>query len=333
VASNNHRFSKQALLNLMKGSGESFTLAYRTYLIMADASLPMWRIVRFLNQPTDEPGRKAANRVRRKRGEEVRTKLREEMAVEGSSAFSDGVPVVDRMSIQIGQVGFRFPGSDADTLHGITYEIQQGSLVTILGQPASGKGIFMELLGGVYEQQIGSIFFPPHLRVLHVSRHVSVLAGSVLDNLFFGLLPVQATRENLDEQMFNRGMKICQRLKFPERLFALAQVFGDNNVQNLSRSDRKLIHLARAFIYNPEVLVVHTPGMYFDFEQRITVVELLNEFVRCRGIEMDDATRAMRRKRTCALHLHLTGRSVSGTAVAENVSTRCPTSHHWDERA
>jgi hypothetical protein len=60
-----------------------------------------------------------------------------------------------------------------------------------------------------------------------------------------------------------------------------------------------LIHLARALIYNPEVIVVHTPGMYFDYEQRQLVVEVLQDFVKERGIEMEKATRRSRRLRTC----------------------------------
>merc|ERR1719453_1276289 len=67
----------------------------------------------------------------------------------------------------------------------------------------------------------------------------------------------------------------------------------------LSRSDSKLIHLARALIYNPEVLIVHTPGMYFDKDSKTTIISLLLEFVRMRGVEMDPATRLRRRPRTC----------------------------------
>jgi ABC-type cobalamin/Fe3+-siderophores transport system ATPase subunit len=67
----------------------------------------------------------------------------------------------------------------------------------------------------------------------------------------------------------------------------------------LSRSDRKLIHLARAFIYNPEVLVVHTPGIYFDKGAKVKIISTLRDFVQSRGVEMDPATLPIRRPRTC----------------------------------
>jgi ABC-type multidrug transport system fused ATPase/permease subunit len=288
-----------ALLILMKCSGETFTLAYKTYLTMADSFVPMWRIVRFMNQPTDVAKRKAANHTRRKRGEEMRTALCEGMAKDD---FNSGIPVVDMMPMILEQVGFRFDRSSTDLLKDITIDITQGTLVCIMGPPSSGKGTFLELMGAVYEQQIGTIFVPPHLRVLHVSRDASLIAGSLLDNLFFGVCEIPCTPENLDPAVLTRGLRICERLNFPERLLELAQVYakpGENVCAGLSRSNRKLIHLARALIYNPEVIVVHTPGMYFTSEQRQRVVSILADYVQERGLEMDEATRKMRRLRTC----------------------------------
>merc|ERR1719326_2112765 len=45
----------------------------------------------------------------------------------------------------------------------------------------------------------------------------------------------------------------------------------------LTRSEKKLIHMARALIMNPEMLIVHTPGMYFEAEQRLNMVRLLEQ--------------------------------------------------------
>ena len=57
----------------------------------------------------------------------------------------------------------------------------------------------------------------------------------------------------------NQGLRICERLDFSEKLLKLAKTprrVGENQTANLSRSDRKLIHLARALIYNPEVIIL-----------------------------------------------------------------------------
>jgi ABC-type multidrug transport system fused ATPase/permease subunit len=291
-----------ALLRVTTITGESFTKAFKAYLMMYDAFLPLWRIRRFMNTSTDLPKREAANRIRRQKGEELRTEQRSKMTKE---QLQSGIPVVDFLQISLEDVGFQFAGSDAPLLKNISVTFQQGNLIGIMGPPSSGKGTFLELLGGVLELEQGTMFIPPHLRVLHVSRQAYVIAGTVADNLFFGVtgVPGQAQRpEELDQAQRDRGFRICQRLRFPKRLMDMATNYQGRGMDlglALSRTDKKLIHLARAFIYNPEVIVIHTPGMYFDKENKARVIQLLKEFVRQRGVEMDPATRLRRRPRTC----------------------------------
>ena len=94
-------------------------------------------------------------------------------------------------------------------------------------------------------------------------------------------------------QVLERGWKICERLRFPARLLQLAKkdVEGDveaantDLVRTLALSDRKLIQLARALIFDPEVLVIHFPTTFFADEQRRVVMSALRDFVDNRGLE------------------------------------------------
>merc|ERR1719191_1992081 len=97
-----------------------------------------------------------------------------------------------------------------------------------MGPPAAGKGVFLELMGAVYECNQGSIFIPPHLRVLHVSKATQVLSGSISDNLFFGLLAPGQRARDLDRATLERGWRICERLGFPSRLLQLAKKLEDD---------------------------------------------------------------------------------------------------------
>jgi ABC-type multidrug transport system fused ATPase/permease subunit len=126
-----------ALLNLIKSSGDNFMNMYKTYLIMHDAFLPLWRVVRFLNQPEDVPKRKAANRKRRRRGEEMRTAIRQAMSEED---LKMGVPVVDLLPLKFEGFGFGF--GDALVLDDITREFRQGSLVVSSGLHRPAKASF-----------------------------------------------------------------------------------------------------------------------------------------------------------------------------------------------
>lgn len=68
----------------------------------------------------------------------------------------------------------------------------------------------------------------------------------------------------------------------------------------LSATEHALVHIARAFVVNPEVLVIHRPTLRFNEDQRTRIMELLAQFVDERGIEGDTSGPMMfRRPRTC----------------------------------
>merc|ERR1719247_2200779 len=111
----------------------------------------------------------------------MRTSTRQNMTKE---ELQQGIPVVDLLPLMLEEVSFGFDGAEGLLLKNINRQFTQGTLIGVMGPPSSGKGSFLELLGGVHELEMGSIFIPPHLRVLHVSRHAHVLHGSIAENLF-----------------------------------------------------------------------------------------------------------------------------------------------------
>jgi len=66
----------------------------------------------------------------------------------------------------------------------------------------------------------------------------------------------------------------------------------------LSRSEAKRLHLARAFIASPEVLVMQSPLDDLDSSLSKDVLDMMREFVDERGLELDPSTKHWRRKRT-----------------------------------
>merc|ERR1711869_3576 len=69
----------------------------------------------------------------------------------------------------------------------------------------------------------------------------------------------------------------------------------------LSAADRKLLHLARALLADPDVLVVHKPGIYFDTDMQPVIWKALRAFVDDSGVDSTRHTAlgASLRPRTC----------------------------------
>jgi len=73
------------------------------------------------------------------------------------------------------------------------------------------------------------------------------------------------------------------------------------SMASISYTDRCLIHLARALITNPDVLIVHKPLSNFNGVDMERVLAVLREFVDLRGFEAPPGDRRGRRPRTCIM--------------------------------
>merc|ERR1719440_1790179 len=88
-----------------------------------------------------------------------------------------------------------------------------------------------------------------------------------------------------------------------------------NNAAILSRSDRALLHIVRALIYNPEVLVIHNPTLLLDRQLRQVCLDALRDFVDERGLEMPVETRRKRRPRTVIFSTT----NIDGVKIADKI--------------
>merc|ERR1712039_517400 len=131
-------------------------------------------------------------------------------------------------------------------------------------------GTLIKLLGQVLDPSSGEIFMPSYLRILHVSASPIILEGSIWRNLTIG--SINYWRDPEFESL--RAVRICQRLGLSTRFMTILKttrerfLAGEDDDQDpenknwrnfLSISDVMLVHLARAFIYNPEILVMNRP--------------------------------------------------------------------------
>ena len=69
--------------------------------------------------------------------------------------------------------------------------------------------------------------------------------------------------------------------------------------ESLSFQEKAKLHIARAVVMNPEILILEKPLMNFDDREADLVVTVLKEYVSNRGVAVSAATRDQRRPRTC----------------------------------
>ena len=85
----------------------------------------------------------------------------------------------------------------------LSAKIAQGSMVVVTGPQGEGKNTLLKLIGQVLVPDSGTVFVPPHLRVLHVSADAYFVNVSLKSNLFYGL-----GRKGISEKEWDRGALI-----------------------------------------------------------------------------------------------------------------------------
>jgi ABC-2 type transport system ATP-binding protein len=162
-------------------------------------------------------------------------------------------------------------------LAGVSFSIERGECVAILGQNGSGKSTLVRLLSTLLLPDGGSArVFGDDIRtdaraVRRVVNRVSVEASffkkmSAVENLayaarFYGLLP-RETRERIP--------KILERVGFPlERASA--------PMENLSRGTQQKVALARALLTSPVLLLLDEPTTGLDPRSKLEVQDFIRE--------------------------------------------------------
>mmetsp|Transcript_70876 Transcript_70876/g.217223 ORF Transcript_70876/g.217223 Transcript_70876/m.217223 type:complete len:234 (-) Transcript_70876:563-1264(-) len=191
-------------------------------------------------------------------------------------------------------------------LSDVSLTVDQGGLVAVVGPRRGGKSTLIKLLGQVIDPTAGEIFIPSYLRVLHVGATPVMLEGSAWTNLTIG------SRNYWSDPEFeaDRVMRICERMGFNTRFMRMlrdtradflagTEPWCDGGwVKALSIGDKMLVHLARALVYNPEVLVLNRPTSQLPVGGDELVFELLREFVSNRGVQLPARAAPRRRSRT-----------------------------------
>ncbi len=168
-------------------------------------------------------------------------------------------------------------------LKGLSFEIEPGRKVAIVGATGSGKSTIIKLLNRFYDVDSGRILVDGvdvrewDLRELRraiglVQQDVQIFTGSILDN-------VRLSRVDLTEAEILKALERAQALNFVQRLPARLQEDLRERGSNLSAGQRQLLSFARALAYDPGILVMDEATSSVDSETerlvQLALIELL----------------------------------------------------------
>ena len=178
--------------------------------------------------------------------------------------------------IRFDNVHFAYPEAMTDTLRGISFSIQPGEKVAILGRIGSGKSTIARLMLGLYQPKAGAVLLdgtdlrqidPGDLRrnIGAVLQDVWLFSGSVRDNIAIG-----AVRPR-DAQVLEAAQQAGVDA-FVSRHPAGYDMMLAERGEGLSGGQRQSITLARALIGRPPILLLDEPTSSMDVQTEAGVL-------------------------------------------------------------
>ena len=186
--------------------------------------------------------------------------------------------------VEFDDVSFRYPGSEREILRGVSFAVEPGSTVAILGTTGSGKSTLVNLLPRFYDVTGGAVRLDGHdvrdvtlsslrSQIGMVLQEARLFSGTVRDNVAFG-------RPDATDEEVRKAAKDAQADDFIRGLAdGYETVIGERGV-GLSGGQRQRIAIARALLVDPRLLILDDSTSAVDAETEAAIQETLDRLMR-----------------------------------------------------
>jgi ATP-binding cassette subfamily C protein len=185
--------------------------------------------------------------------------------------------------ISVENLSLNYSLNDKPAISGISFRINSGSTLAIIGSSGSGKTTLADCLLGLLEPTGGKVEIdktsPEIYRsvnsgsISYVSQDVALIDGSIRENVAFAL-----PQSEINEAKIYQALKRAHIDEFVKNLpQGLETVVGERGTR-LSGGQRQRIGIARALYSNPKILVLDEATSALDAETEAAVTGMLKEF-------------------------------------------------------
>jgi branched-chain amino acid transport system ATP-binding protein len=150
-----------------------------------------------------------------------------------------------------------------EAIKGISFHVNEGEIVTLIGANGAGKTTTLRTLSGVRTVAQGSVFFEGE-DITKMAPHDRVKRGICQAPEGRGIFPGMTVQENLDMGTYARGDKGAKRNAQLEHVMDLFPRLRERVGQlggTLSGGEQQMLAIGRALMSNPRLLLLDEPSM------------------------------------------------------------------------
>lgn len=184
-------------------------------------------------------------------------------------------------AIEFKNVSFAYPEAKKESLSGVSFKINAGEKVAIIGKNGSGKTTIEKLIMGLYEPSKGSIHIdgidlgqidPVDLRehIGYVSQDIMLFKGTLRENIVYKA-PYAS-----DEEIINAANISCVSEFVNSHPLGFDMPVYERG-EGISGGQRQAIAISRAFITNTPIMLLDEPTNQIDTQTEAKVINNLKE--------------------------------------------------------
>ena len=208
-------------------------------------------------------------------------RIKEVLATESAMVFPDSPDEELEGSLSFEHVTFSYPNDDEPMLKDISFEVEPGQMIGVVGATGAGKSTLAQLIPRLFDPQEGSVKIGGRdLRELSqgtLRKNVSIVlqrailfSGTIADNLRQGKL-------NASLPEMERAARIAQASEFISRMEESFDSAVEERGSNFSGGQKQRMSIARGVVNNPNILILDDSTSALDAKSEKLVQEALNK--------------------------------------------------------
>lgn len=178
-------------------------------------------------------------------------------------------PADSKISVEFKDVGFTYAGASASSIDHLSFSVQKGQTVGIIGGTGSGKSTLVNLISRFYDASEGSVLLDgQNIRTYSqkelrdkigiVLQKAVLFKGSIRENMKWG-------REDASDAEIWDALTVAQAREIVEAKDGQLDFQLEQNGKNLSGGQRQRLTIARAVVKKPEILILDDSASALDF--------------------------------------------------------------------
>lgn len=184
------------------------------------------------------------------------------MAFHGTQSGTDSETILEFQNVAL-----QFKGAGAESVSGISFSLQKGQTLGVIGGTGSGKSTLVNLIPRFYDATEGTVYLKgvpvQNLRedvlrktVAIVQQKAQLFAGTIRSNLLWG------NEHATDEELW-QALETAQAADFVREKGLDAPV--EQGGRNLSGGQKQRLTITRALLCKPEILILDDSASALDY--------------------------------------------------------------------